>query len=73
MDTFAANLANVLQARNWTIKHLADLAGMTRANVSRIVNGKTSPTISTAETLCEAIGETLSAMTRDGFKPRKQR
>ena len=35
MDTFAANLATVLQARGWTIKHLADLAGMTQGFIEK--------------------------------------
>lgn len=52
-------LAEVRQRRGLTQRELADRAGMTQANVSRIELDKISPTLLTLERLLGAMGETL--------------
>lgn len=49
-------IAQLRRERNWTQRELADKAGVTQNQVSRIEKGKSRPRTSTLETFAEALG-----------------
>lgn len=53
-------IKEILQEQKMTVSVLADTIGITRANMSNIVNGKTSPKMETLKKIAEALGVKLS-------------
>ena len=54
--TIGEKIARLRRERDWTQKELADKAGITQNQVSRIEKGKTRPRGSTIETVAQALG-----------------
>ncbi|MCV0395841.1 MAG: XRE family transcriptional regulator [Rhizobiaceae bacterium] len=66
----AERLRALRVARGWSLETLAAMSGVSRATLSRLETGETSPTASQLGRLCAAHGMTLSrlmAMVEDGF------
>ncbi len=58
--------------RAWSLDELAARSGVSRATLSRLENGETSPTTAVLGRLCSAYGMTLSRlmlMVEEGFAP----
>lgn len=58
--------------RGWSLDELAARSGVSRATLSRLENGETSPTTAALGRLCSAYGMTLSRlmlMVEEGFAP----
>lgn len=53
-------IKEILQEKKMTVSVLADTIGITRANMSNIVNGKTNPKMETLKKIAEALGVKLS-------------
>jgi len=49
-------IKEILQEKKMTVSMLADIIGITRANMSNIVNGKSNPKMETLEKIAEALG-----------------
>jgi putative transcriptional regulator len=49
-------LARLLAARGWTDAHLAARAGLDRAHVNQVKNGRLLPTVGTALAIARAFG-----------------
>jgi transcriptional regulator with XRE-family HTH domain len=58
----AARLAALRQEQGWSLDDLAARSGISRATLSRIERGDTSPTASLLGRLCTAYGRTLSRL-----------
>jgi transcriptional regulator with XRE-family HTH domain len=58
----AARLAALRQAQGWTLDELAQRSGISRATLSRLERGETSPTASLLGRLCAAFGRTMSRL-----------
>ena len=76
-DDLALRLANRLaelrQARNWSLDTLATHSGISRATLSRMENGSVSPTAENLGRLCAAYGLPMSRllmMVEDSFAPK---
>jgi len=54
MNTFSQNLKRILEARGWSKQHLADLCGIDRAYVSRLISGEHSPSLELSERIANA-------------------
>ena len=69
MNVFGNNVKAVLDSRGWTKKRLADLAGLHRADVSEILDGK-PPNIMmrTAEAIAAALELPLSELLSTKFR-----
>jgi transcriptional regulator with XRE-family HTH domain len=52
----------ILKAKKITTASLAEKVGITRANMSNIVNGKTTPSIPTLEKIADALGVHVSEL-----------
>ena len=68
----AERLRALRVARGWSLDALASRSGVSRAALSRLENGETSPTAAVLGRLCAAHGLTLSRLMRlveDGFAP----
>jgi transcriptional regulator with XRE-family HTH domain len=74
MDSFAgidldrrlgARLKGLRQTRELTLDQLAARAGVSRAMISRIERGESSPTAALLDRLCAGLGIVLSALFRD--------
>ena len=57
--TIGEKIARLRRERNWTQRELADKAGITQNQVSRIEKGKSRPRASTLETFAEALGVSI--------------
>jgi len=58
MDSHAVvrkKLRELARKRGWSMNLLADFAGMSRSNLSRIMNDKQSPTLRTLTNLADAL------------------
>ena len=53
-------IKEILQEQKMTVSVLADTIGITRANMSNIVNGKTSPKMETLKKIADALKVKLS-------------
>ena len=53
-------IKEILQEQKMTVSVLADTIGITRANISNIVNGKTSPKMETLKKIADALKVKLS-------------
>lgn len=73
MQTFSQNLAKLLAAKGMTKQALADLTGLSRSHVSRIVHGHMSITVDTAAGIAHAIGVDLSELFRADLNPARTR
>jgi transcriptional regulator with XRE-family HTH domain len=63
LDTrLAARLATMRAERGWSLDQLADASGISRATLSRLERGQTSPTASLLGRLCTAYGRTMSRL-----------
>jgi transcriptional regulator with XRE-family HTH domain len=58
----AARLAALRQEHGWSLDALADRSGISRATLSRIERGETSPTAALLGRLCTAYNRTLSRL-----------
>lgn len=70
-EVFADNVQSLLQDRDLTIQQCADLSGMDRAVMSRLVNKRISPTVRTAETIAGALHVPLSELFKRDFDASK--
>lgn len=55
----AKRIKELLRARNWSVNRLAVEAGLTSSTLYSIMEGTNNPTITTIETLCEALDISL--------------
>ena len=63
LDTrLAARLARLRAERGWSLDTLAERSGISRATLSRLERGETSPTASLLGRLCTAYGRTMSRL-----------
>jgi len=58
----AARLAELRAERGWSLDQLAEASGVSRATLSRLERGQTSPTASLLGKLCTAYGRTMSRL-----------
>ena len=58
----AARLASLRQVQGWTLDELAQRSGISRATLSRLERGETSPTAALLGRLCAAFGRTMSRL-----------
>jgi transcriptional regulator with XRE-family HTH domain len=58
----AARLAGLRAERGWSLDQLAEASGISRATLSRLERGQTSPTASLLGRLCTAYGRTMSRL-----------
>lgn len=58
----AARLAELRESRGWSLDELALATGISRASLSRIERGETSPTAALLNRLCVAYGLTMSRL-----------
>jgi transcriptional regulator with XRE-family HTH domain len=66
MMTLADRLQTLLKKKGFSINAAAELAGMERMHVWRIVTGKTAnPGILTVERIVEAVGGTMAELFED--------
>ena len=63
-----ARLKGVRQARGMTLDQLAARSGVSRAMISRVERGESSPTAALLDRLCAGLGIVLSALFRDEAK-----
>jgi transcriptional regulator with XRE-family HTH domain len=61
-DRLAARLAGLRQEQGWSLDVLAERSGISRATLSRIERGDTSPTAALLGRLCSAYGRTMSRL-----------
>ncbi len=61
----AQRLAELRLEKNWSLESLAGLTGISRASLSRIERGESSPTASLMNRLCIAYGLTMSRLLSD--------
>lgn len=67
------DLARLLAARSWTDGTLATRAGLDRAHVNLVKNGRTQPTISTALAIAQALDLPVATVfPPDRSKPRRR-
>jgi len=58
----AARLSELRQEQGWSLEELAERSGISRATLSRMERGDTSPTASLLGRLCTAYGRTMSRL-----------
>lgn len=68
MEVFGANIQKCLDANGWTKQQLADATGIDRANISRIIAGRTNCTLSSADVIAKALEIPLSELLSTKFK-----
>jgi len=69
-ERLAENLKGLRLSRGWSLDHLAEISGVSRATLSRLENAATSPTAEVLGRLCAAYGLAMSRllmMVEDGF------
>ena len=62
MSRFSENLRRLRFERHMTQEEFADLLGTTKQNISRYESGQVSPKISTAQTIADKLGISLSEL-----------
>lgn len=68
----ARRLAELRIDKGWSLERLAELTGISRASLSRIERGETSPTASLMNRLCIAYGLTISRLLSEVEDPGPQ-
>lgn len=68
----AQRLAELRINKGWSLEVLADITGISRASLSRIERGETSPTASLMNRLCIAYGLTMSRLLSEVEEPGPQ-
>lgn len=63
-------LRQLRERKSLTARQVAELAGLTPAYLSRLENGRISPTVATLAKLVAAMGETMAALFSDAPGPR---
>lgn len=61
-DRLAARLAQLRQEQGWSLDELADRSGISKATLSRLERGETSPTANLLGRLCTAYNRTMSRL-----------
>ncbi|MFS2223349.1 XRE family transcriptional regulator [Pantoea sp. B65] len=61
----ALRLAELRLGKGWSLEELAEITGISRASLSRIERGETSPTAALLNKLCAAYGLTMSRLLSD--------
>ncbi|WP_240607262.1 helix-turn-helix domain-containing protein [Cryobacterium aureum] len=61
-STIGARIRRERLAREWTLDHLAEAAGISRRQVVNLEHGQANPSIGTLLSLSDALGITLSAL-----------
>lgn len=56
MSTFSENVRNAMKQGEWTQQDLAEACGWTQPDVSKLLNCKSNPTLTTMEAVAEALG-----------------
>lgn len=56
MTTLANNIRFLMQKAGWTQNDLAEACGWTQSEVSKLINAKSNPTLSTMELVAKAFG-----------------
>lgn len=59
-DSFAARLAALLRGAGLSAYRLAQLSGLSQQALSKLLSGKSAPSLETARRLCKALGVSLS-------------
>ncbi len=65
-DEIGARLRSIRQAKGISARDLADRAGVTAAYISRLENGKMSPTVASLSRVMQALGESVGALFGQG-------
>ncbi len=68
-NAIGENLRRLRLARGMTLDALGDASGVSRAMISRIERGETSPTAQLLARICAALGTSLSAFFADAEAP----
>jgi transcriptional regulator with XRE-family HTH domain len=68
----AQRLASLRVDKGWSLETLAEITGISRASLSRIERGETSPTASLMNRLCIAYGLTMSRLLSEVEEPGPQ-
>ena len=77
-ESLARRLAELRKARNWSLEELSLASGISRATLSRIERGETSPTADVLGKLASAFGISMAELFAgsthpvDRYTPRKQ-
>ena len=66
-------LCRLLDARGWTDARLAARAGIDRAHVNQVKNGRALPTVATALALARALGVPVAVAFPPGSTARRRR
>jgi transcriptional regulator with XRE-family HTH domain len=66
-------LGRVLAARGWSDVELAGRAGLDRAHVNQVKNGRAMPTVATALALARALGVDVATLFPPGWSLRRGR
>jgi transcriptional regulator with XRE-family HTH domain len=61
-ENFGSNIKKELERKDWTQLDLANLAGLTPAGISQIVNGQRTPNLITACKIAEALSVSLDEL-----------
>ncbi len=56
INKFGEKLAKLRMAKEWSVRDLADFAGLDYSNISKIENGHVNPQLTTIVFLAEALG-----------------
>jgi transcriptional regulator with XRE-family HTH domain len=65
-------LGRLLAARGWTDARLATRAGLDRAHVNQVKNGRALPTVATALALAGALGVPVAVLFPPGWAARRR-
>jgi transcriptional regulator with XRE-family HTH domain len=71
-NAIGENLRRLRLAQGMTLDALGDASGVSRAMISRIERGETSPTAQLLARICAALGTSLSAFFADAEAPASQ-
>jgi len=66
-------IGRLLAARSWSDTELARRAGLDRAHVNQVKNGRALPTVATALAICRALGVPVAAAFPPGSSARRVR
>jgi transcriptional regulator with XRE-family HTH domain len=66
-------LSHLLTARGWSDQRLAERAGLDRAHVNQLKNGRALPTVATALAIARALGVPVSVAFPQGSTIRRTR
>jgi transcriptional regulator with XRE-family HTH domain len=67
------DLARLLATRGWTDARLATRAGLDRAHVNQVKNGRMLPTVGTALAIARALGLPVATVFPPGRSTRRRR